>query len=94
MENEHEHHSGHSGQPTPSARIGALAQELMEQVERDTPGAKLDQLVISAVLSEDAGGGEQTMHVQLVSDSSDPLSIVGLLTVSLDLAKGQMTGGG
>lgn len=92
MDNEQDHHS-HSDQPTPSSRIGALAQELMEQVERDTPGATLDQLVISAVLSEDAGGGEQTMHVQLVSDSSDPLSVVGLLTVSLDLAKGQMTGG-
>jgi len=63
----------------------------MEQVERDTPGARLDQLVISAVLSED-DGEEQTMHVQLVSDSSDPLSVVGLLTVALDLAKGQLTG--
>ena len=63
----------------------------MEQVERDTPGARLDQLVISAVLSED-DGDEQTMHVQLVSDSSDPLSVVGLLTVALDLAKGQLTG--
>jgi hypothetical protein len=80
-------------EPTTSARIGALAQELMEQVERDTPGARLDQLVISAVLSEDVGEDEQTMHVQLVSDSSDPLSVVGLLTVSLDLAKGQLTGG-
>jgi hypothetical protein len=78
--------------PTTSARIGALAQELMEQVERDTPGAQLDQLVISAVLSEDSGVDEQTMHVQLVSDSSDPLSVVGLLTVALDLAKGQLTG--
>ena len=78
---------------TPSARIGALAQELMEKVERDTPGARLDQLVISAVLSEDAGPDEQTMHVQLVSDSSDPLSVVGLLTVALELAKGQLTGG-
>jgi hypothetical protein len=78
-------------EPTTSARIGALAQELMEQVERDTPGAQLDQLVISAVLSED-DGEEQTMHVQLVSDSSDPLSVVGLLTVALDLAKGQLTG--
>jgi len=78
-------------EPTTSARIGALAQELMEQVERDTPGARLDQLVISAVLSED-DGEEQTMHVQLVSDSSDPLSVVGLLTVALDLAKGQLTG--
>ncbi|MCO5314904.1 MAG: hypothetical protein M9938_01885 [Solirubrobacterales bacterium] len=77
---------------SPSSRIGALAQELMEQVERDTPGARLDQLVISAVLSEDAGIDEQTMHVQLVSDSSDPLSVVGLLTVALDLAKGQLTG--
>jgi hypothetical protein len=28
----------------------------------------------------------------LVSDSSDPLSVVGLLTVALDLAKSQMTG--
>jgi hypothetical protein len=80
-------------EPTTSSRIGALAQELMEQVERDTPGAQLDQLVISAVLSEDDGGDEQTMHVQLVSDSSDPLSVVGLLTVALDLAKGQLTGG-
>jgi len=78
---------------SPSARIRALAQELMEQVERDTPGARLDQLVISAVLSEDAGPDEQTMHVQLVSDSSDPLSVVGLLTVALELAKGQLTGG-
>ncbi len=78
-------------EPTTSSRIGALAQELMEQVERDTPGARLDQLVISAVLSED-DGDEQTMHVQLVSDSSDPLSVVGLLTVALDLAKGQLTG--
>jgi|GEM_PF-1120866 hypothetical protein len=78
---------------TPSSRIGALAQELMEQVERDTPGARLDQLVISAVLSEDAGIDEQTMHVQIVSDSSDPLSVVGLLTVSLELAKSQLTGG-
>ena len=81
-----------SEQPTTSSRIGALAQELMEQVERDTPGARLDQLVISAVLTEDAGIDEQTMHVQLVSDSSDPLSVVGLLTVALDLAKGQLTG--
>ena len=79
-------------EPTTSSRIGALAQELMEQVERDTPGARLDQLVISAVLSEE-DGDEQTMHVQLVSDSSDPLSVVGLLTVALDLAKGQLTGG-
>jgi hypothetical protein len=85
--------SNESEQPTTSSRIGALAQELMEQVERDTPGARLDQLVISAVLTEDAGGDEQTMHVQLVSDSSDPLSVVGLLTVALDLAKGQLTGG-
>lgn len=79
--------------PTPSSRIGSLAQELMEQVERDIPGARLDQLVISAVLSEEEEGGDQTMHVQLVSDSSDPLSVVGLLTVALDLAKSQMTGG-
>jgi hypothetical protein len=85
--------SNESEQPTTSSRIGALAQELMEQVERDTPGARLDQLVISAVLTEDAGVDEQTMHVQLVSDSSDPLSVVGLLTVALDLAKGQLTGG-
>jgi hypothetical protein len=84
--------SNESEQPTTSSRIGALAQELMEQVERDTPGARLDQLVISAVLTEDAGVDEQTMHVQLVSDSSDPLSVVGLLTVALDLAKGQLTG--
>ncbi len=84
--------SNESEQPTTSSRIGALAQELMEQVERDTPGARLDQLVISAVLTEDAGIDEQTMHVQLVSDSSDPLSVVGLLTVALDLAKGQLTG--
>ncbi|MCB0828636.1 MAG: hypothetical protein KDB62_07510 [Solirubrobacterales bacterium] len=82
----------HETDQTPSSRIGALAQELMEQVERDTPGARLDQLVISAVLSEDEGVDEQTMHVQLVSDSSDPLSVVGLLTVALDLAKGQLTG--
>ncbi|MDQ2621534.1 MAG: hypothetical protein M3Y45_00675 [Actinomycetota bacterium] len=82
----------HESEQSPSSRIGALAQELMEQVERDTPGARLDQLVISAVLSEDAGVDEQTMHVQLVSDSSDPLSVVGLLTVALDLAKGQLTG--
>ena len=82
----------HESDQTPSSRIGALAQELMEQVERDTPGARLDQLVISAVLSEDEGVDEQTMHVQLVSDSSDPLSVVGLLTVALDLAKGQLTG--
>ncbi|MBK5111119.1 MAG: hypothetical protein JJE10_07080 [Thermoleophilia bacterium] len=82
----------HESEQTPSSRIGALAQELMEQVERDTPGARLDQLVISAVLSEDEEGDEQTMHVQLVSDSSDPLSVVGLLTVALDLAKGQLTG--
>ena len=80
-------------EPSTSSRIGGLAQELIEQVERDTPGARLDQLVISAVLSEDDGGDEQTMHVQLVSDSSDPLSVVGLLTVALDLAKGQLTGG-
>ncbi|MBK5231694.1 MAG: hypothetical protein JJE13_01760 [Thermoleophilia bacterium] len=80
-------------EPSTSSRIGGLAQELMEQVERDTPGAQLDQLVISAVLSEDHGADEQTMHVQLVSDSSDPLSVVGLLTVALDLAKGQLTGG-
>jgi hypothetical protein len=84
--------SNESEQPSTSSRIGALAQELMEQVERDTPGARLDQLVISAVLTEDAGIDEQTMHVQLVSDSSDPLSVVGLLTVALDLAKGQLTG--
>jgi hypothetical protein len=84
--------SNESEQPTTSSRIGALAQELMEQVERDTPGARLDQLVISAVLTEDVGVDEQTMHVQLVSDSSDPLSVVGLLTVALDLAKGQLTG--
>jgi len=84
--------SNDSEQPTTSSRIGALAQELMEQVERDTPGARLDQLVISAVLTEDVGVDEQTMHVQLVSDSSDPLSVVGLLTVALDLAKGQLTG--
>jgi hypothetical protein len=84
--------SNESEQPTTSSRIGALAQELMEQVERDTPGARLDQLVISAVLTEDVGIDEQTMHVQLVSDSSDPLSVVGLLTVALDLAKGQLTG--
>jgi len=45
------------------------------------------------VLSEDAGIDEQTMHVQIVSDSSDPLSVVGLLTVSLELAKSQLTGG-
>ena len=51
---------------SPSSRIGALAQELMEQVERDTPGARLDQLVISAVLSEDAGPDEQTRQGQLV----------------------------
>jgi hypothetical protein len=82
----------HESEQTPSSRIGALAQELMEQVERDTPGARLDQLVISAVLSEDDGVDEQTMHVQLVSDSADPLSVVGLLTVALDLAKGQLTG--
>ena len=84
--------SNESEQPTTSSRIGALAQELMEQVERDTPGARLDQLVISAGLTEDVGVDEQTMHVQLVSDSSDPLSVVGLLTVALDLAKGQLTG--
>ena len=84
--------SNESEQPTTSSRIGALAQELMEQVERDTPGARLDQLVISAVLTEDVGVDEQTLHVQLVSDSSDPLSVVGLLTVALDLAKGQLTG--
>jgi hypothetical protein len=84
--------SNESEQPTTSSRIGALAQELMEQVELDTPGARLDQLVISAVLTEDVGIDEQTMHVQLVSDSSDPLSVVGLLTVALDLAKGQLTG--
>ena len=84
--------SNESEQPTTSSRIGALAQELMEQVERDTPGARLDQLVISAVLTEDVGIDEQTMRVQLVSDSSDPLSVVGLLTVALDLAKGQLTG--
>ena len=80
-------------EPTTSARIGALAQELMEQVERDTPGARLDPLVISAVLTVDVGADEPTMHVQPVSDSSAPLSVVGLLTVSLDLAKGQLTGG-
>lgn len=82
-----------SQDPTPSSRIGNLAQELMEQVERDIPGARLDQLVISAVLSEEEASGDQTMHVQLVSDSTDPLSVVGLLTVALDLAKSQMTGG-
>lgn len=79
-------------QQSPSSRIGALAQELMEQVERDAPGARLDQLVISAALTEDGGGDEQTMHVQLVSDSSDPFSVIGLLNVALDLAKSQMTG--
>lgn len=63
----------------------------MEQVEHDVPGARLDQLVISAALTED-GAEEQTMHVQLVSDSSDPFSVIGLLTVALDLAKSQMTG--
>jgi len=72
-------------------RIGNLAQELMEQVERDHPGASLDQLVIGAVLSETTVDGEATMHVQLVSDAPDPLSTIGLLTVALDLAKGQLT---
>lgn len=76
---------------TTTERIGSLAQELMEQVERDHPGASLDQLVIGAVLSESIAEGEATMHVQLVSDAPDPLSTIGLLTIALDLAKGQLT---
>lgn len=76
---------------SPSARIGALAQELMEQVERDTPGARLDQLVIAAVLSE-GDIDEQDLHVRLFSDTPDQFSMIGLLTVALDLAKGQYTG--
>jgi hypothetical protein len=79
------------GEQSPSERIGALAQELMEQVDRDHPGAELDQLVILAVLSEHAGDEEQSVQVQVVSDAPDPLSLVGLLTVALELAKGQLT---
>ena len=79
------------GEQSPSERIGALAQELMEQVDRDHPGAELDQLVILAVLSEQAGTDEQSVQVQVVSDAPDPLSLVGLLTVALELAKGQLT---
>jgi hypothetical protein len=78
---------------SPSERIGALAQELMEQVDREHPGAELDQLVILAVLSEQAGDDEQSVQVQVVSDAPDPLSLVGLLTVALELAKGQLTEG-
>jgi hypothetical protein len=81
------------GEQSPSERIGALAQELMEQVDREHPGAELDQLVILAVLSEQAGDDEQSVQVQVVSDAPDPLSLVGLLTVALELAKGQLTEG-
>ena len=80
-------------EPTPSARIGGLAQEMMEQVEREIPGARLEQLVISAVLSEEEPDGDQTTHVRIISDSPDPLSVVGLLEVAHELAKSQMTGG-
>lgn len=79
-------------QQSPSSQIGVLAQELMEQIERETPGARLDQLVICAALTEDGTDDDQTMHVQLVSDSTDPFSVIGMLNVALEMAKGQITG--
>lgn len=84
---------GGSDERTPPERIGALAQELMEQVERDHPGATLDQVVILAALSENGPApDEQSMHVQVVSEAPDPLSVVGLLTIAVEMAKGQMAG--